>query len=572
MSRKRLLIGGAAAVVAVVGIVVGLLLGSGGGTPQFSAGDAVVEGPLHAVSGPYLTDDKGRVVILHGVNAVYKRAPYELYEDPGKPWNFTAADAKRMASLGFNIVRLGIIWQGIEPGTLGPNSPQVCTPGTPGDPHQFNEAVAKAYLAKVARTVALLGRYHIYTLLDMHEDVYSSEFGGEGAPPWAVCTSGQPIKILPGRWSNTYNDPALVAAEHNFFLNDVQGNLQGEYIRSWKTVATYFADDPWVVGFDPINEPFSTVLDSGEPQVAARLECLYTGNKLTGRSVVDGARLLCPADDPQIGLIGVLRNTAPSKLVFFEPDIYTNHGKPNDVGPMHYAGLVFNFHDYCGIRSGVTGNPVDLDLCALQELRAMERRSEERPDLASQLQPEGPAWFMSEFGATDSEPLMERLTRIADDLQVGWTYWQWKYYDDPTGSSAEALVQANGTFAPTVTALARVYPQAVAGTPISYSFDTKTRVFHLLYVPDTAVNAPTSIAVPVARVYPHGYRVHVLGGQVESAANASHVIVANLGSAKSVDVTISPSTPISPATPRPPVTPTTPPVTSAPPTTSTPPT
>ncbi len=126
------------------------------------------------------------MVFLHGVNAVYKRAPYELYADPGKGWSFTRADAARMALLGFNVVRLGVIWQGLEPGTLGPDSPGICTPGTPRDPHQFDARVASAYLARVARTVDLLGRFHIYTLLDMHEDVYSSEFGARGRRPGGV--------------------------------------------------------------------------------------------------------------------------------------------------------------------------------------------------------------------------------------------------------------------------------------------------------------------------------------------------------------------------------------------------
>ena len=528
------------AIVAVVvaGVVIGLVVTSGGGPTSYSSTDTVVQGPLSAISGPYLTDSKGRVVILHGVNAVYKRAPYALYVDPGKPWNFTRTDAARMASLGFNVVRLGIIWEGLEPGTAGPNDPAICAPGTPHDPHQFNQAIASAYLAKVAQTVALLGEYHIYTLLDMHEDVYSTEFGGEGAPPWAVCTDGHPIGTLPGRWSNTYNDPALLASTHHFFLNNVVGDLQGEYIRTWKAVATYFADNPWVVGFDPINEPFSTVLLPGKPDVDARLECLYTGTDLPGRSFFDGSRLTCPASDPKVGLIATMRAVAPDKLVFFEPDIYTSRGHTNDVGPMHFSGLVFNFHDYCGLRSGVTGNPTDLDACAAQELRTMQRRSEERPDIASEKQPEGPAWFMSEFGATTSDPLMERLTRIADELQLGWTYWQWKYYDDPTGSSAEALVNQDGTYAPTVQALTRVYPQAIAGTPVSYSYDPKKREFHLFYVPKSTVDAPTVIFVPTTQSYPNGYRVQVVGGTVDSKPGASHVVVANDAGAATVTVTI----------------------------------
>jgi endoglycosylceramidase len=502
-----------AAVVALGSIIGAYAASTQSGPSAFSARDAFVQGPLSAHGGPYLTDSSGRVVFLHGVNAVYKRAPYELYADPGKPWSFTRADAARMASLGFNVVRLGIIWQGIEPGTLGPNSPEVCTPGTPGDPHQWNARVASAYLARVARTVDLLGQFHIYTLLDMHEDVYSSEFGGEGAPPWAVCTGTEPIKILPGRWSNTYNDPGLITAVHNFWTNDVVGDLQGEYIRSWKAVATAFSDNPWVVGFDPINEPFTKTLQPGTPEVAFRLECLYTGTSDPGRSIIDGSVLNCPSDDPAVGLIDTMRLVAPDKLVFY---------------------------DYCGLRSGVTGNPTDLNACAAQELHTMQHRSEERPDIATVKQPEGPAWFMSEFGATTSEPLMQRLTDIADELQLGWTYWQWKYYDDPTGSSAEGLVQPDGTLSPTGNALSRAYPQAVAGTPISYSYDPDRTEFHLLYVPDERINAPAVIFVPTAHAYAQGYQVQVVGGQVESAHGADHLVVGADPGSSLVSVTVLP--------------------------------
>jgi len=180
-----------------------LCLPTGGATAVvanlISGTSPFVHGPLSSPQGGFLYDQYGRVVILHGVNAVYKHPPYELFADPGKPWNFTSKDAAAIAGLGFNIVRLGIIWAGIEPGTLQANNPAICTPGTPSDPHQWNQAVANQYLSRVKQTVDQLGRYHIYTLLDMHEDVYSTGFRGEGAPDWAVCTNGLPIKTLPGR-------------------------------------------------------------------------------------------------------------------------------------------------------------------------------------------------------------------------------------------------------------------------------------------------------------------------------------------------------------------------------------
>ena len=35
--------------------------------------------------------------------------------------------------------------------------------------------------------------YGIYTLLDMHQDVLSGKFCGEGAPDWAIDTGGEPV-------------------------------------------------------------------------------------------------------------------------------------------------------------------------------------------------------------------------------------------------------------------------------------------------------------------------------------------------------------------------------------------
>ena len=312
-----------------------------------------------------------------------------------------------------------------------------------------------------------------------------------------------------------------------------------------ETVARYFSHNPWIVGYDPINEPFTrdltpTSAPPGSPLVAGHLECFYTGTAHPGLSFLDGTTLNCPPDDPSQGLIRKIQAADPHHLVFFEPDIFSSRGKRNDVGPMDLKGLVFNFHVYCGLRSGVTGDPTDLDACAAQALHTMRRRSEERPDIASSKQPAGPAWFMSEFGATISEPLMERLTANADQLELGWTYWAWKYYDDPTGSSHEALVTATGALAPTVSSLSRAYPEAVSGTPISFAFDPASADFHLVYAPKAQVAAPTVVFVPVAVHYLQGYCAQVSGGTIISKPNATRLLIANAPNASIVSVSVKP--------------------------------
>ncbi len=71
--------------------------------------DAAPKGPL-SHEGRWITDKKGRVVILHGWNMVYKVGSYRP-EDTG----FGPNDMRFLKRHGFNTIRLGIIQNGVEP-------------------------------------------------------------------------------------------------------------------------------------------------------------------------------------------------------------------------------------------------------------------------------------------------------------------------------------------------------------------------------------------------------------------------------------------------------------------------
>ena len=151
----------------------------------------------------------------------------------------------------------------------------------------------------VAATVKLLAQYGIYTLLDMHQDVYNQNFRGEGAPDWAVCTNNVPIVPEGGRWSNNYSNPTLQTAVGHFWANDVVGNLQGNYDLVWKTVAQKFKNNPWVVGYDPFNEPFSTETQiASESTYTGQLECFYIGKGHPADLANGAGALTCPPGDP----------------------------------------------------------------------------------------------------------------------------------------------------------------------------------------------------------------------------------------------------------------------------------
>jgi endoglycosylceramidase len=507
--------------------------------PPTIAGSPPLSGLISSPGGPYLYDSEGRVVFFHGVNAVYKLPPYEAYPDPSKPWNLNVSDASLMARLGFDVVRLGMTWKGLEPGTAPSNDPRICTPGPSHDPGQFSQAHLDNYLQNLKWTVDLLGRFHIYTILDMHQDVYNEAFDGEGAPNWAVCTDGVPNVDPPGRWSLSYGTAAAGRAFHNFWTNDVVGDLQGEFDRVWSAVASYFRDDPWILGYDPFNEPFSTSLTRvGDEHFDNELECFYAGTEYLGSPVLGASPFTCPNQDPAAGVVPSILSSDPNHLIFYEPDIYASHGAPNFVGPMNLPNLVFNVHVYCGYRSPVTGNPTNLEACTSQEVRSLATRREDRPDLGSAIQPSGPAWFVSEFGASSSAAMVGAFVNVANRSLVGWLYWAWKYYGDPTGSADEALVTSAGQLKSTASVLSETYPEAIAGTPTAISFDPSTGAFLLRYVPNHEISAPTVIFVPTLIHYPNGYCPKVSGGFVVSKPGSELLQVANARGATSITVNV----------------------------------
>jgi endoglycosylceramidase len=145
---------------------------------------------------------------------------------------------------------------------------------------------------------------------------------------------------------------------------------------------------------------------------------------------------------------------------------------------------------------------------------------------------------VSEFGATSSTTLLNRLTTEADQSLVGWTYWSWKYYHDPTGSSAEALVTAAGRLRSTARVLARTYPEAIAGKPTLLSFNPASGTFHLAYVPNHKIHAPTVVFVPTQIHYPDGYCARVSGGTVVSSSGSEYLEVDNAAIGRSVSVSV----------------------------------
>lgn len=182
------------------------------------------------VVGGQFVDREGRQVILHGINMVCKdKGNYIGAWDEG--------DFRKLKEWGFNVVRLGIIWDGVEP-----------------EPGKYDDE----YLAEIEKLVEYAAEQGLWVFLDMHQDLYGVEYG-DGAPQWATITDGEP-HVTGEVWSDAYLiSPAVQRAFDHFWSNtsaETGIGLQDHYAAAWRHVAERFAGNPTVIGFDLMNEPF----------------------------------------------------------------------------------------------------------------------------------------------------------------------------------------------------------------------------------------------------------------------------------------------------------------------------
>ncbi len=514
-------------------------------------------GLVRAPGGPYLTDARGRRLQLHGVSLVAKcgggavdtaaagtpcvgpaAGPQPAYvlsptaADPGR--RFTAADAQTLAALGFNVVRLGVIWEGLEPGPPGahPNDPRYCAPHRRGlrfprlgRAEPYDAHTVAAYLRRTDIIVALLARAGLRVIIDMHSDVWGSAFAnphgatpwnGEGAPPWATCT-GRAHFIAPAGWGSAYTSRAVQTAIHHFFANDVRADLQWQYARVWRAVAGHYRRDRDVIGCEVYNEPDDFRVRHFDPE----LECDYGGARREPRSCAAAGVQALPD-----GLIGAIRAADPGHVVLYEPSGAADYGAPETVGiaePLRFTGLALAFHVY--------GD-------AAPQLRETLRER----DHTHTRQRGGPAWIMDEFGASDLPRLAATPVALARQMNLSWVYWSALQLHDPTaGGPAESLIdqQTRRPIAPLARAVAVPYPWATAGDPGPQSYRRATRVFRYRYRVDPAVSAPTLIEVP-PYIYPSGYVVGVAGARVISTRNAPLLELSARPHATRVTVTVRP--------------------------------
>lgn len=359
-------------------------------------------------------------------------------------------DLAAIRAQGFDFVRLTVSWSLLEP-----------SPGV----------YSQQYLDRIAQVVRWAREQKVYVLLDMHEDNFSRFIPdqapinanpvlgtaseqpnhADGAPPWAVVTSGVPPEAIGGQ---AELGSAVEAAFTSFWLNrtptDSSGQpvpqgaapgpgLEDHYIGAMNAMAQTFRNDSTVVGYEIMNEPLPGFIPPG----------LFS------------AGFLYPFYSRVIDALtagGVDRQS-----FFFEPMAVRNLEDAPDQLPLpfsSYPNLVYAPHDYthvftvdrvAGIAPSQSPYPLSYD--QPYQVADLEARSF------------GAALICGEFGEFSGDPatyseVVGGMTAAQDRALAGSTYWAW------TGDPVSPL-------------LTRVYPRATAGRLDAFGYDPSAKTFQM---------------------------------------------------------------------------------------------
>jgi endoglycosylceramidase len=390
------------------------------------------------VSDGFLRAADGRATLLRGANFTGTQKSAPYLDPAGADELTTLHDA-----FGFGALRFVMTWAAIEP-TRG----------------QYDDA----YLDQVAQRMDWAQAAGLSVILDMHEDIYGEGFGFDGAPPWTCDASHYSAFVPQTPWYLNSLDPNVIACVDGFWTSD---DLQQHFIAAWTHVAARLHDAPAVVGFDVLNEP-----EWGSYSIfdfeADRLAPLYKK------------------------VVAAVRAHAPGWVAFLEPSSSRNEGIPTGLTRFDFRDVVYSPHSYDSAAEGSgTFDPsrrqaiLDYGAKLVDEAHALDA-----------------ALWIGEYGGVPGNAGYDDYMQAEYDAQgaaaAGATYW-----DASRSSGGYGLFDDSGTVKPdAVAAIARPWPERVAGDPTSFAWDGT--MFTLQYVARGAL--PTEIRVPPS-VFPSGYSV-----------------------------------------------------------------
>jgi endoglycosylceramidase len=428
---------------------------------------------LHA-DGTVLRDVLGRVVTLRGVAAGgrSKLTPFAPFDFPSDGYDTAlAAYLDRAASWGINALRVPFVWAAVEP-----------TEGT----------YDAAFLARYDALLDGAWARRMFTIIDFHQDVYADVFCGDGFPAWTLPGPlPTPHHDCPNWGGEYFSDVSVQAAFDAFWASG--STVRASYDKLWSMMATRYAARPGVAGFEPFNEPGWGTADMATWE-ATTLTTFY-GEMAT-----------------------LLHDAAPGALMFFDTTGVDGVTVSTTLSMPAGSGLVFAPHYYQA--AALDGSTPSAQLVGVRLRQWVEQ---------------GATWgvpvLIGEFGAENAtvgvEPYLAAHFDALDALGTSGTEWEYSVSSELWNGEDLSLVAADGTENPSAKAIVRPYPRAIAGSAITFAYDSTSRAATLQYTPAPGIS---EVAMP-ARAYPAGYAVHVTGGCADTSRPGELLVQAEPGAA-----------------------------------------
>jgi endoglycosylceramidase len=398
--------------------------------------------------GSHLRDDRGRIALLHGVNARVEGVFDVTFDDGREPVEevppLTDADCRRMRALGFDHLRLPINWSGVEP---------------------QRDVYDEAYLARVDAAITCAANAGLLVVVDLHQDAYSKEIGEDGAPLWAIVPP--PDMLLEGPLTDLgarRTSAQVTRAFDSFFAPGDPHGLQAEFIAMLEHLGARWGEHPAVIGFEIFNEP------------------------TVGFALVDAFNIAAAA---------ALRAAAPQKLVFFEPSAVRNFtdGVPTASEPFPTTGAVYAPHIYTFIFRA--------DQTAMENLQPSDLEGSVMLARAEADAWQTPLWI-GEYGAGPTQANSDLWIDVEHELHDRYlasnAFWLWKEQSQGSwGVFAYNAGDGSWTERPQIVRwISRVRAERIAGTVVENRWDRTTRALRLEIEPGSARDVPHVVYIPEA--------------------------------------------------------------------------